>query len=64
MSAASKKKAIAIADLTSGVFDNGRRGEPLLGCDCERCFGYCLVDRDKAKRDSFARAPVLPEDIA
>lgn len=26
----------------SQVFDNGRRGVPLVGCDCVVCFGYCL----------------------
>lgn len=51
-----RKEAIAIADLTSGVFDNGRRGEPLPGCDCERCFGYCMIDQDKASREGAAQA--------
>lgn len=51
-----RKEAIAIADLTSGVFDNGRRGEPLPGCDCERCFGYCLIDQDKAAREGATQA--------
>ena len=26
----------------SAIGDNGRRGEPLPGCDCVQCFGYCL----------------------
>ena len=26
----------------SQVFDCGRRGAPLAGCDCEQCFGYCF----------------------
>lgn len=50
----SKAKAPAIDDLTSAVFDNGRRGKPKPGCDCEQCFGYCLVDSDKALRDNIA----------
>ena len=51
--AATKKQALAIADLTSGIFDNGRRGMPRPGCDCEQCFGYCLVDADEAVRRTF-----------
>ena len=35
------------------VRDNGRRGEPLPGCDCERCFGRCMIDRDAAQRAGF-----------
>lgn len=56
-----KHESIAIADLTSGVFDNGRRGNPRPGCDCEQCFGYCLVDSDEATRAGFdrPRAPVI-----
>jgi hypothetical protein len=34
----------------SAVFDNGRRGEPRLGCDCVQCFGYCLINQDEADR--------------
>lgn len=37
-------------DRESGTFDTGRRGEPRPGCDCVRCFGYCLVDRDEQAR--------------
>lgn len=36
------------------VFDNGRRGEPRLGCDCFQCFGYCMVDHDVARRELAA----------
>lgn len=36
---------------TSEIFDNGRRGEPRLGCDCCQCFGYCIVDHDVARRE-------------
>ena len=35
----------------SEIFDNGRRGEPRLGCDCMQCFGYCIVDHDVARRE-------------
>lgn len=35
--------------------DNGRRGEPLPGCDCVRCFGRCSIDRDAAVRELLAR---------
>lgn len=35
----------------SKVFDNGRRGEPLRGCDCVQCFGYCIVDFDVVARN-------------
>lgn len=31
--------------------DNGRRGMPKPGCDCVQCFGYCLIDADKAARE-------------
>ena len=37
------------------VRDNGRRGEPLPGCDCMRCFGMCLVDPDIAHREIALR---------
>ena len=39
----------------SEIFDRGRRGEPLLGCDCVQCFGYCLVDHDVARRETLDR---------
>lgn len=55
--ATEKQQGLAIADLTSGVQDNGRRGNPRPGCDCEQCFGYCLVDTDEAARAGFDRAP-------
>jgi hypothetical protein len=38
----------------SAVYDKGRRGEPLPGCDCVQCFGYCVVDGDEAERQRFA----------
>ena len=50
-------KSTTIEKLASAVFDNGRRGNPRPGCDCEQCFGYCLVDNDKAPRDALARGP-------
>ena len=48
------------ANLTSAVFDSGRRGLPRPGCDCEQCFGYCMTDADKAAREAIfagARRP-------
>lgn len=48
--AAKKRGAIAIADMRSGVHDNGRRGMPKPGCDCVQCFGYCQYDSDLAGR--------------
>jgi len=33
------------------IFDRGRRGEPMLGCDCVQCFGYCMVDYAVARRE-------------
>jgi len=44
----------SIDNVASAVFDNGRRGNPKPGCDCEQCFGYCLIDDDKAQRDAFS----------
>lgn len=32
------------------VFDKGRRGNPLPGCDCVQCFGYCMIDGDQRQR--------------
>lgn len=37
------------------IRDNGRRGEPLPGCDCMRCFGMCLIDPDIAHREIALR---------
>ena len=39
----------------TAVYDKGRRGEPLTGCDCVQCFGYCMVDGDEADRARMAR---------
>jgi hypothetical protein len=39
-----------IKELSSAVFDNGRRGNPRPGCDCRQCFGYCMIDGDEAIR--------------
>jgi hypothetical protein len=47
-------KSTSIVDLTSTVVDNGRRGMPKPGCDCVQCFGYCLIDADKAAREAQA----------
>lgn len=52
-----KKKTPVIPELASAVFDNGRRGAPRPGCDCEQCFGYCHIDRNEVERQSFRPAP-------
>ena len=38
------------------IRDNGRRGDPLPGCDCVACFGRCLVDPDVKVREGFRRS--------
>ena len=43
-------------EIATSVYDNGRRGSPRLGCDCIQCFGYCMVDKDRAEREMFARS--------
>lgn len=59
METKSRKQVISdIAGLATAVFDNGRRGQPRPGCDCEQCFGYCLVDSDEALRETLARGRV------
>ena len=39
--------------IATEVFDRGRRGDPLLGCDCMQCFGYCITDHDVARREAL-----------
>lgn len=53
-----KGSIASIATLTTAVFDNGRRGMPRQGCDCEQCFGYCLVDNENAERAGFDKGTV------
>ena len=48
----------------SVVFDKGRRGNPLPGCDCVQCFGYCFIDGDKADRDRYYRKPRIEDTEA
>ena len=48
------------AGLATSVFDNGRRGNPRPGCDCEQCFGYCLIDGDEAMRCGLQIGAVGP----
>ena len=55
--------APAISELTSAVFDTGRRGNPKPGCDCVQCFGFCLVDRDEAMRVRFDSVRAAPDDF-
>jgi hypothetical protein len=52
-----KVKSPAISELSTAVYDTGRRGEPKMGCDCVQCFGYCLVDRDEAFRQQVLKGP-------
>lgn len=47
----------------SQVFDSGRRGAPLISCDCVVCFGYCCVDRDIAGRELRLRRETKTEGI-
>lgn len=42
--------------------DNGRRGEPLPGCDCLRCFGRCSVDKDVAMREAASRRDAVRDE--
>jgi hypothetical protein len=44
----SKWKGQSHAELATAAVDTGRRGMPRPGCDCVQCFGYCLIDGDKA----------------
>jgi len=49
-------KKVTVFSLKNGnrpstvVFDKGRRGNPLPGCDCVQCFGYCLVKGSEEPR--------------
>ena len=47
------KPVLSLERVASSVRDNGRRGNPRPGCDCEQCFGYCLVDLNEAARRGF-----------
>jgi len=38
------------------VPDNGRRGDPLSGCDCMQCFGRCIVDPALKEREGLRRS--------
>lgn len=44
------KENNTIEELATTVYDNGRRGNPLPGCDCIQCFGYCKYDQDAVTR--------------
>ena len=58
-----KQTIAAINSIASAVFDNGRRGKPQPGCDCEQCFGYCMIDRDAASRQGSNFGPTGPRGI-
>ena len=40
--------------IATAVYDKGRRGNPLPGCDCVQCFGYCMINGDEAMRQRAA----------
>ena len=52
----------AIKALATAVFDTGRRGMPRPGCDCEQCFGYCLVNTTEAERAGFKNTMKREDD--
>ena len=45
-----KRGNLSAKSIALEMQDNGRRGEPLIGCDCVQCFGYCLVDQASTER--------------
>ena len=53
-----------IKDYTSTITDNGRCGELLPGCDCMRCFGYCMIDAEQRQRDLMDAERNAVEDEA
>jgi hypothetical protein len=40
--------------------DNRRRGNPMPGCDCETCFGMCIIDRYAAIRERWGEVYYQP----
>lgn len=46
--------------LATAVFDKGRRGNPLPGCDCVQCFGYCMIDPREAAHYTQGTIPNEP----
>lgn len=57
-----KSSTNSIQVLSTAVFDNGRRGEPKISCDCVTCFGYCLViDPEAALRERNVRPAGITE---
>ena len=49
------KRALVSVPFATEIFDKGRRGNPLPGCDCVQCFGYCMVNQLVA--DQYAWTP-------
>lgn len=47
----------------SEVPDNGRRGNPLPGCDCEACFGRCMVNPEVAMREAWRRSDEMSRAV-
>jgi hypothetical protein len=56
-----KSSTNSIQVLSTAVFDNGRRGDPKLGCDCIACFGYCITDPEVVLRERAAAPLVIAE---
>jgi hypothetical protein len=52
-----KSSTNSIQVLSTAVFDNGRRGNPRISCDCVQCFGYCITDQDIAAREARISPP-------
>jgi hypothetical protein len=46
----------------SQVFDTGRRGNPMMGCDCVQCFGYCSVNFEIAEREKAEKRQAPGDD--
>jgi len=46
----------------SGVFDTGRRGEPLRTCDCMTCFGYCITRDGQLPPEAFMDVEIADDD--
>lgn len=49
--------------VNTAVFDKGRRGLPLTGCDCVQCFGYCMIDGDEVVRLRRDNGPIEKEPL-
>ena len=65
-----KRRTADDEGIATEVFDRRRRGEPLPGCDCVQCFGYCMIDRETERRDmlrfmdEITRVPDIVQETA